>query len=53
MPEKEEFLEERKLKIGLGKSGIVPNKLLRLPKTLIIQGNNFVLNINIKEVNYC
>ena len=29
----------------------VMNKVLRLPKTLIIQGNIFVLNVNIKEVN--
>ena len=27
------------------------NKVLRLPKALIIQGNIFVLNVNIKEVN--
>ena len=27
------------------------NKVLRLPKTLIIQDNIFVLNVNIKEIN--
>ena len=29
------------------------NKVLRLPKTLNILGNIFVLNVNVKKVNYC